>query len=208
MKPYVIGVCGGSSTGKTRFIGRLRELFDESQLCVISQDEYYKERAEQQEDEQGVKNFDLPYAIDEQALETDLLALLNGETVQKKEYTYNNPDRVPKTLVFRPAPVLIVEGIYVFYFKNIDRLFDFRIFLHTQKKLKYQRRKERDNQERGYSLDHIVYTQEYHVEPSYRQYIRPFRHEADLIIPNNENGFDKALEVVGLLIKSKQPHGL
>ncbi|HSZ24883.1 MAG TPA: uridine kinase [Cytophagaceae bacterium] len=202
-QPYVIGICGGSSSGKTLFISRLKELFSKEQVCVISQDEYYKEKKVQVVDEKGIENFDLPTAIDADTFQTDLQKLMKGETVYKLEYTFNNPLLVPKMLEYKPAPVLIVEGIFIFHYEKIYSLIDFSIFIHTKKDLKLDRRIKRDAVERGYDLEHVLYTQKNHVQPAYQKFIKPFRHEADIVIPNNERGFDKALELVAILIKSK-----
>jgi uridine kinase len=203
-KPYIIGICGGSGSGKTLFISKLKEQFSPNELCVISQDEYYKEKKYQATDKKGVENFDLPTAIDEDAFQKDLDKLIKGETVHKLEYTFNNPALTPKMLEFKPAPVIVVEGIFIFHYESINNLLDFSIFIHTKKKLKLNRRIKRDADERGYDLNHVLYTQKNHVQPSYQQFIKPFRHEADIVIPNNERGFEKALELIQLLIQSKQ----
>ena len=201
--PYIIGICGGSSSGKTLFISKLKEQFSPEQLCVISQDEYYKEKKYQVIDEKGVPNFDLPTAIDIDSFQQDLQKLMNGETVHKLEYTFNNPAIVPKMLEFKPAPVIVVEGIFIFYFEELYKRLDFSVFIHTKKKLQLKRRIKRDAEERGYDLNHVLYTNKNHVQPSYQKFIKPFRHEVDVIVPNNEKGFEKSLDLIKLLILSK-----
>lgn len=202
-KPYIIGVCGGSSSGKTHFISELRKNFSTQELCVISQDEYYKEKKHQVVDSNGVPNFDLPEAIDVEKFEADLLDLIQGKPVRKLEYTFNNPAITPKMLTFNPAPVILVEGIFIFHYESIYNLIDFSFFIHTKKELKLSRRIKRDADERGYDLDHVLYTDKNHVKPAYQKYIKPFRHDADIVIPNNEKGFENALKLTSLLIKSK-----
>ncbi len=198
--PYIIGICGGSSSGKTLFISKLKALFHSDQLCVISQDEYYKDKKYQTIDSNGIENFDLPTAIDVENFQRDLQKLMNGETIQKLEYTFNNPALVPKLLEFRPTPVIVVEGIFIFHFEEIFNRLDFSVFIHTKKDLKLNRRIKRDAEERGYDLKHVLYTDKNHVHPSYQKFIKPFRHEADIVIPNNEKGFDNGLSLVALLI--------
>ncbi len=202
-KPYLIGICGGSSSGKTLFISKLKEQFSSAELCVISQDEYYKEKQYQTVDEKGVPNFDLPTAIDLEIFERDLKKILLGETVRKLEYTFNNPALSPRMLEFKPAPVVVVEGIFIFHYAEIFKQLDLSVFIHTKKALKLDRRIKRDAVERGYDLDHVLYTDKHHVKPSYQNYIKPFRHEADIVIPNNEKGFGRGLELLNLLIASK-----
>jgi uridine kinase len=201
--PYIIGICGGSSSGKTLFISKLKAEFSPEQLCVISQDEYYKEKKYQQIDEKGVPNFDLPSAIDAETLQKDLQKLMNGETIHKLEYTFNNPALIPKMLEFKPTPVIVLEGIFIFYFKELYKQLDFSVFIHTKKELQLNRRIKRDAEERGYNLEHVLYTNEHHVKPSYQKFIKPFRHEADVVIPNNEKGFEKGLDLIKLLIANK-----
>lgn len=201
--PYIIGICGGSSSGKTHFISKLKAQFSTEQLCVISQDEYYKEKKHQQLDEKGLPNFDLPTAIDIESFQKDLQKLMNGEAVHKLEYTFNNPTLVPKMLEFKPAPVIIVEGIFIFYFEELYKRLDFSIFIHTKKELQLKRRIKRDAEERGYDLDHVLYTNKHHVKPSYQKFIKPFRHEADIVIPNNERGFGKGLALIEMLVGNK-----
>jgi uridine kinase len=83
-------------------------------------------------------------------------------------------------------------------------MLDLSVFIHTKKELKLNRKVKRDTIDRGYELKHVLYMQENHVKPSYKKYIKPFRHEADIVIPNNERGFEKGLELISVLIKSKQ----
>jgi uridine kinase len=201
-KAYIIGISGGSGSGKTRFISELRSSFSEDQLCVISQDEYYKEKSAQHTDENGVKNFDLPDAIDVERFRNDLLNIASGKVVHKQEYTFNNPNIVPKLLEFKPAPVIVAEGIFLFHYEEIFKLLDFTVFLHAKKEIKLERRIRRDAHERGYDLEHVLYTDKNHVKPAYQKYIKPFRHEADVVIPNNEKGYDKGLGLIRLLVKS------
>ena len=114
-KPFLVGITGGSASGKTLFIKQLLESFPENRICLLSQDNYYRPRQLQPTDAKGVANFDLPESIDLEAFARDVARLHAGETITLKEYTYNNPNVVPKMLEFKPAPVIVVEGIFVFY---------------------------------------------------------------------------------------------
>ena len=127
VNPLIIGVTGGSGSGKTLFVQELLKSFSESQVCLVTQDNYYRKREEQPTDEHGIKNFDLPESIDAEHFYQDILALKQGKEVRITEYTYNNPDVVPRKLVFKPAPVLILEGILVFYWEKIKANVDFAI---------------------------------------------------------------------------------
>lgn len=201
-KPYLVGITGGSASGKTRFLDKLLDFFEPGQICLISQDNYYKPRHLQPVDEEGVTNFDTPDSIDFQQYADDIKKIRSGETVTRQEYVYNNPAKTPKILTFEPAPVVLVEGIFVFYFPELAELLDLKIFIDAKDHIKIKRRIFRDKVERGYDLDDVLYRYEKHVMPTYEKYIEPFKHEADLIIPNN-SGFDKGLDVVISYLRGK-----
>lgn len=202
MKPFLIGITGGSGSGKSTFIRRLREQFTEDQLCIVSMDDYYLPRDQQVVDDNGEKNFDLPKSFDKKAFRKDLEKLLAGETVVKEEYTFNNAAAKSKTLTFRSAPIIILEGLFVFHYKKIAPLFDLRIFINAKENLKVIRRIHRDQVERGYPIDDVLYKYQYHVLPSYERYIQPYKEDADIVVNNNEH-FDRGLAVVTGFLQSK-----
>jgi len=201
-KPYLVGITGGSASGKTLFLDKLLNFFEPDQICLISQDNYYKARNLQPVDDMGIPNFDTPDSIDFKEYAEDIRRIRNGETVTRQEYTFNNPNKTPKILKFEPAPVVLVEGIFVFYYPELVDLLDLRIFIDAKDYIKVKRRILRDKIERGYDLDDVLYRYEKHVMPTYEKYIEPFKHDADLIIPNNR-GFDKALDIVKSYLREK-----
>ena len=176
--------------------------FSEDEICLISQDHYYRARTEVPVDENGVHNFDLPSAINHRTYAEHIIELREGRTVQKLEYTFNNPNIIPQMLNFRPTPIIVVEGIFVFYFKEIAELLDLKIFIDAKEHIKLKRRIIRDQVERGYDLTDVLYRWENHVFPTYEQFIKPSKADADLIIPNNRH-FHQGLEVVKAFLKSK-----
>ncbi len=201
MKPFLIGITGGSGSGKTTFIKELRKAFTEAEVCILSQDDYYFPREQQFTDEVGVKNFDLPGSIDKKSFKVDVELLLAGKDVERLEYTFNNEKAYPKTLLFKPAPVIIVEGIFVFHFKKIRRLLDLKIYLHAKENLKVIRRIKRDQVERNYPIEDVLYRYEKHVMPTFERYIEPYMDDADLVI-NNNSDFSVGLEVVKGFIRN------
>lgn len=201
-KPFTIGITGGSGSGKTYLIEKLSGCLSANDVCLISQDNYYKQREEQSTDENGIKNFDLPTAIDHQHFHDDLIKLKKGETVRNLEYTFNNPNATPRVIELNPAPVIIVEGIFVQYFREIEAELDLKIFIEAKDHVKLSRRIRRDNEQRGYDLDDVLYRYQYHVMPVYEKYIEPLKHNADLVIPNNSH-FDRAIDVLVLSLKAR-----
>jgi uridine kinase len=201
-KPYLIGITGGSGSGKTTFIRELRMAFSDEELCIISQDDFYRPREEQKTDEAGVKNFDLPRSIDKKAFILDVRNLIAGNTVIRPEYTFNNENKNPKMLTFKPAPIVLVEGIFVFHFKKIKKLLDLKVFLHAKENLKVIRRIKRDQMERNYPVEDVLYRYEKHVLPTFERYIQPYQDEADLVVNNNRN-FYAGIEVLKGFIRQK-----
>ena len=201
-KPFIIGITGGSGSGKTTFIHQIRAAFTEAQLCVISQDDYYRPLQEQFIDQNGVHNFDIPKSIDKKAFHKDILQLIAGETVVRPEYIFNNPDATPTKKCFKPAPILIVEGLFVFHYKKIMSLLDLKIFFYSHENLKIIRRIKRDAIERNYDMNDVLYRYEHHVMPNFKKYIEPYMEQADIIINNNQS-FNTGLEVITGFLKNK-----
>lgn len=200
-KPFIVGITGGSASGKTRFLQSLMARFPAGELCLVSQDNYYKALHEQPKDANGVENFDTPDSIDSERFYHDLQALLAGKSICKTEYTFNNPDAPKKEITLQPAPIIIVEGIFVFYYPAIAELIDLRLFIDAKESIKLKRRIMRDQIERGYDMNDVLYRYEHHVAPTYERYISPMKAQAHLVIPNNES-FALAQDIVVHYLKS------
>ncbi|MBI1307790.1 MAG: uridine kinase [Bacteroidetes bacterium] len=193
--PYIVGIAGGSASGKTTFINKLREVYHHQELCVISQDNYYRSLTEQLVDENGEVNFDLPEAIDFKRLIKDVKSLMQGKSVSMIEYTFNNPNAFPKEIRFDPAPVIIVEGLFIFSNKPLAKLFDLKIFIEARTDIMFERRLKRDLNERGIPEEMIRYQWESHFLPAYQQHMMPHRDEVDMVIMNNSH-FDNSFQVL------------
>jgi len=195
MASFLIGITGGSGSGKTTFIEKIKSSFTKQEICIISLDNYYKPIEEQTLDARGIENFDLPEAIDDDKLYQHLQRLRKGEQFSIKEYTFNNPKADARTIEYYPAPIIVVEGLFVFHYKQIQEMLDLKIYIHAKENLKVIRRIRRDRVERNYPLDDVLYRYEHHVLPAFEKYVRPYIDDADIIINNNAH-FDMGLEVM------------
>jgi uridine kinase len=132
VQPYIIGITGVSGSGKTSFILHLKKNFTPDQVCFISQDDYYKPRECQDLDKQGISNFDLPQSIYKDELYADICTLKSGKAIIREEYTFNNKELTPKLLHFNPAPIIIVEGLFILYFEEIRKILDLSLFVQAK----------------------------------------------------------------------------
>ncbi|TCV12853.1 uridine kinase [Sphingobacterium alimentarium] len=184
-KPYVIGIAGSSGSGKTFFLKSFLNHFKDSDITLISQDDYYIPANTKTQEENRLYNFDLPTSIDRDAFYKDIKDLFDGKTIYKEEYTFNNPNIKPKMLEIIPAPILIVEGLFIFHYEEVNNLLDYRIFLDANEDVALERRLKRDLLERGYDHDDVMYKWINHVVPSYNTYLLPYKQITDKVIINN-----------------------
>jgi uridine kinase len=201
-KPFIVGITGGSASGKTSFLHELMDAFSPQEICLISQDNYYRPLHEIETDANGVHNFDLPETIDEHRYAYHIQQLREGHAVEQAEYVFNNPGAAPKIMTFCPAPIIVVEGLFVFHYKEVAAQLDLKIFVTAKNKIKLHRRIQRDAIERGYDRADVLYRWRNHVQPAYREFVKPYKAEADIVIPNN-NHYRKGLEVVVSFLKTK-----
>ncbi len=194
-RPYIVGISGGSASGKTSFLKHLSEALPSGNLCIVSQDNYYRPKDQQLRDENGQINFDLPTSIDRAAFHADMQRLMRGESIRIKEYTFNNASREPREIEMQPAPLLIMEGLFIFHYTEIREALDLKVYIDARDEVKLERRLKRDRDERGYEHDVVLYQWNNHVMPSYMQFLRPYRDEADIIVTNNSS-YDRGLDVL------------
>jgi uridine kinase len=194
-KPYVIGVAGGSGSGKTFFLNCFLNHFSEEEVCLVSQDDYYIKVGEMTAEQNRLHNFDLPTCIEVNQFQNDVDQLLAFKTVYKQEYTFNNPTAIPKMLEIKPAPILIIEGLFIYHYENIDKLFDYRIFMDAATEIALERRLNRDLLERGYSEEDVLYKWDNHVMPAYNDYLFPHRLRCDKTINNSTNELRNILDI-------------
>ncbi|TAE10072.1 MAG: uridine kinase [Bacteroidetes bacterium] len=199
---YIVGLCGGSGSGKSFFLHQLCAQFEPNQICLVTLDNYYKPREHQEKDDQGVLNFDLPQGVHLEKCIADIQALQAGKVVELEEYTFNNPSKKASVIVLKPAPIILVEGLFIFQEPTLRKLLDLKVYIDAEDHIRIKRRILRDNKERGYDMGDVLYRYEYHVYPSYQKYIAPYKREADIVI-NNHTNFTVGLDVLTGFLKSK-----
>lgn len=187
VQPYFVGISGGSGSGKTTLLRSLVQRFGDQALTLISQDNYYISLESIPRDLGGEVNFDHPDALDLEALAADLEKLRRGESFELMEYTFNNPAITPQKLTFRPSPIIVIEGLFVFNHPRVNALLDLKIFVDTSEHLRLSRRIRRDAEERGYGLEEVLGYYERFVVPMYRQHIEPWKSDCDILVPNDRH---------------------
>lgn len=186
-KPFIIGIAGGSGSGKTFFLNSFLHHFENDEVTLVSQDDYYIPAGEMTQEENKLYNFDLPSTIDAEQFTVDIKKLIKGEVVYKKEYNFNNPLAVVKILEINPAPIIIVEGLFILHFKEIAEMLDHKIFVEAEGSVALERRIRRDGMERGYAEDDVIYKWHNHVVPSYNEFLLPYKDTCDQIVVNNHD---------------------
>ena len=187
MKPFVIGICGGSGSGKTTLLKKISSHFGNDNVSVFTMDNYYHPIEQQQKDKNGIVNFDLPTALDEQKLSNDLANLVSGNTVQVKEYFFNSPPDKNVLLTITPKKIIIVEGLFLFHYVQVNQMLDFSIFVDVDLETQLDRRIYRDQESRGYDESDIIYQWNNHVTPCFKNYIEPFKEQSSFIYRNDKN---------------------
>lgn len=197
----IIGICGGSGSGKTTLLKRLANHFSDIQATVFSMDNYYLPITEQVKDSNGEVNFDLPTALDRERLIADLAMLKSGNPIEVKEYHFNAPPNKNVLITLEPAPVIIVEGLFLFHYTEVHSMIDFSIFMSVDPAVQLDRRLYRDQESRGYSRDAILYQWENHVMPCYQQFLEPYEKNADFVYSNDH----RADQEFGRLLEQLSP---
>lgn len=200
-RPLIIGVAGGTGSGKTTIANAIRTAIDHPQMALIQHDAYYRDAGHLPLDERARINFDHPDALETELLVRHLEELIAGRPVEVPVYDFATHTRRPAGTPLRPAKVVIVEGILIFCDRALRDLMDLKIFVDTDDDLRFIRRLKRDIQERGRSLDSVVAQYLGTVRPMHAAFVEPSRKYADIIIPEGHNPASTALVVT--LIRQK-----
>ena len=204
-KSIVIGIAGGSASGKSLIARRLFDAFElEKSIVIIRQDDYYKDQAFLTMEERVKTNYDHPFAFDNCLLVDNLNDLLGGKEIEKPTYDFVNHTRSEITEHVSPADVIILEGLFVLESKEIRNLLDMKIFVDTDADIRFIRRLVRDVNERGRTLESVVNQYTTTVREMHNQFIEPSKRYADIIIPEggkNEVAIDLLTTKISSIIK-------
>ncbi len=182
MDVMILGIAGGTGSGKTTLTRRLKERFGD-EVSVVYHDNYYKRRDDLTYEERCAINYDHPNAFDTDMLLEHLAQLKAGHAVECPVYDYTVHNRSDKTVLIQPAPVIIVEGILLFAFPELCELMDIKVFVDTDADVRILRRIVRDVNKRGRTLESVISQYLTTVKPMHEQFVEPSKRKADIIVP-------------------------
>lgn len=182
-KPLVIGIAGGSGSGKTTVSKEISKRLPADRVLILTEDAYYKDNSALSMDERKKINYDHPNAYDTDLLIEQLQDLLDGKAIEMPTYNFNILSRAKDTIHVEPADIIILEGILVLASEELRKFMDIKLFVDADDDIRFIRRLQRDTQERGRSIDWIISQYLATVKPSYNQFVEPSKKYADIIIP-------------------------
>lgn len=183
-KPLIIGIAGGTASGKTSISRHIQEMYDDvTSVLIIRQDDYYKDQSEKTMEERTKTNYDHPDSIDTDLLVAHVHELMEGKSIQKPLYDFVEHTRSKETEICYPCDVLILEGLFVLQDPKIREFLDIKVFVDTEADIRFIRRLLRDVQERGRSMESVVSQYTSTVRPMHESFVEPSKKYADIIIP-------------------------
>ncbi|KGA98011.1 uridine/cytidine kinase [Alkalihalobacillus alcalophilus ATCC 27647 = CGMCC 1.3604] len=182
-KPIIIGVAGGTGSGKTTVAKEISCQFNEKSIVLIEQDAYYKDQSHLDFNDRLQTNYDHPLAFDNDLLLEHLLKLVNRESVDKPVYDYAKHTRSNETIKIEPKDVIILEGILILEDERLRDIMDIKLFVDTDADLRIMRRLVRDINERGRTIESVIDQYTGVVRPMHLQFIEPTKRYADIIVP-------------------------
>ncbi|MBU5426697.1 uridine kinase [Tissierella pigra] len=194
-RPLLIGITGGTGSGKSTVSKEIFKSIHEKKIAIIEQDSYYKDQSHLTFEERVNTNYDHPFAFDNQLLIKQLKDLLNNKAIEKPIYDFERHTRKKETEIVEPKDIIILEGILILSEEEIRNLLDIKIFVDTDSDVRVIRRILRDIKDRGRTLDSVILQYMETVRPAHLQFIEPTKRYADIIIP--EGGYNKvAIDII------------
>ncbi|WP_225409631.1 uridine kinase [Stigmatella hybrida] len=185
--PLVVGIAGGTASGKTTVARKVREALADCRVAFIDQDSYYRDLKDMPLEDRRQVNFDHPDAFDTELLVEHLKQLRSGQAIQKPAYDFRTSSRQESTVLVEPGDIILIEGILVLHMKEVRDQMGVKIYVDADDDLRILRRLTRDIKDRGRDFDHVVGQYLRHVRPMHMGFVEPSKHFADIIIPHGGN---------------------
>lgn len=198
----IIGIAGGTGSGKTTVVNQIIEELKNQEVDVISQDSYYQDTTHLSFEERKQINFDHPKSIDFDLLVEHLKELKAGNPIEEPLYSFKEHNRTGETRTIHPRKVLIVEGILILTHSDVRDMFDIKIYVHADSDERLIRRLKRDINERGRDLEEVLWRYQTTLKPMHQQFIEPTKEFADIIIPTNRYN-TVAVDIVQTIIRER-----
>ena len=187
-KPFVIGVAGGSGSGKSTVTREVLASIGPEMAAVVMQDDYYLDQSHLSPEERRKTNYDHPDAFDWPLMVQHVQALRRGEAIEMPTYDFAQDNRASETITVKPAPVIVIEGLFALYDAELRKMMSLKIFVDTAPDVRFIRRLQRDIAERGRSTENVIQQYLETVRPMHKQFIEPTKRRADVILPHGANG--------------------
>ena len=201
MRPVVIGVAGGSGSGKSTVVRRIMEALGPGEVAVLEHDRYYRDHPALRLEERATLNYDHPDSLDTELMVEHVRALREGRAVEAPDYDFTLHARKPQPTTLSPTAALIVEGILIFTDKALRDLMDVKVFVDTDGDTRFIRRLTRDVAERGRTVESVIDQYLGTVKPMHLDFVEPSKRYADLIIPQGGHNA-VAIDLLLTLIRS------
>ena len=199
-KPFVIGVAGGSGSGKSTVTRQVLASIGPDMATVVYQDDYYLDQTDMSPEERRKTNYDHPQAFDWPLMVQHLQALRRGKPIEKPSYDFTQDNRARQTVTVKPAPVIVVEGLFALYDADLRKMMSLKIFVDTAADVRFIRRLQRDMAERGRTAESVINQYMATVRPMHKQFIEPTKRHADVILPHGAN--DPAVDILTTKVKT------
>jgi len=180
----LIGIAGGTGSGKTSIANYLLNEYGKNEIIVIQQDSYYQDNSNLSIQERNQQNYDHPEAFDLELFNQQIICLLKGEDIDIPVYDFSIHNRSLKKKKISPSPIIIIEGILILYFESLRKLMNIKVFVDTPDEIRFNRRISRDVKKRGRTIKSVTDQYINTVRPMHQKYVEPSKNFADIIISN------------------------
>ncbi len=191
---FIIGITGGTGSGKTTIINKINKLFNQSNISLLSSDSYYKDNSNLNFSEREKLNYDTPDAIDFDLLNNHIRLLKTGQHINVPHYCFSTHLRLNTSTLFKPKKILIIEGILILSNRTLRDQIDYNVFLDCSRDTRFRRRLKRDINERGRNYEDVIKLFENRLDKMHQIHVKPMKKECDLVLETENNAN------IGLLI--------